>query len=382
MSSRWYGLPGEYALRKKGMSTVGVLVYLDGSHPFRSWDGDMVRARVYFSVDGRLVHVSPGLGPPIAPDGSSGDGSSSAVFPDEDPPAAAAAAAAAPRREEEVEQVTEYVPSPLPGSASIARQLRSEDALAAGVDGGEADEGDASTSESEEVAPWEAAAASAVAGARAGSVNGGCFGGVMDEESGAIVNVAGTEVLRKAVPASRARKAQRSVEGGAVVEEGEIGEELASLPVVSLAPGGSAALGLALPKDRDLFPTVTIHSAKTEVMLFCYFCVLCMCVRVFFVCVCFCFYVCVRAFFFVSFVLCCVVFCCVALRCCCFAADGVGVAAGCWCCWCRCWCCWCSCRCCYCCNSGCVAVTALDGQCMHFSTRHEVTNRSATEAFD
>ena len=163
MSSRWYGLPGEYALRKKGMSTVGVLVYLDGSHPFRSWDGDMVRARVYFSVDGRLVHVSPGLGPPIAPDGSSGDGSSSAVFPDEDPPAAAAAAAAAPRREEEVEQVTEYVPSPLPGSASFARQLRSEDALAAGVDGGEADEGDASTSESEEVAPWEAAAASAVA---------------------------------------------------------------------------------------------------------------------------------------------------------------------------------------------------------------------------
>ena len=260
MSSRWYGLPGEYALRKKGMSTVGVLVYLDGSHPFRSWDGDMVRARVYFSVDGRLVHVSPGLGPPIAPDGSAGNGSSSAVFPDDDPSAP---------QQEELEQVTEYVPSPLP--SSFSPQPRSDGVsagLTAGVDGEGADEEELSTSDSEEVAPWEAAAASAVAGAMAGSVNGGCFGGVMDEESGAIVNVAGTEVLRKAVPASRAREAHRKVQGGAVAEEREIGHELASLPTASLAPGGSAALGLALPKDRDLFPTVTIHSAKTEVTFF------------------------------------------------------------------------------------------------------------------
>lgn len=284
MSSRWYGLPGEYALRKRGMSTVGVLVYLDGSHPFRSWDGDMVRARVYFSVDGRLVHVSPGLGPPIAPDGSAaGDGSSSAVFPDEDASAADDDNGndhddtRQKEAEQEMEQFAEYVPSPQPGSASFSQQLRADGTLAGGLDGAGADDEDASTSDSEEVAPWEAAAASAVAGARAGSVNGGCFGGVMDEESGAIVNVAGTDVLRKAVPASRGRKAQRRVEGGTVVEEGEIGHELASLPTVSLAPGGSAALGLALPKDRDLFPTVTIHSAKTEVMLL-FVCVWCVCV--------------------------------------------------------------------------------------------------------
>ena len=279
MSSRWYGLPGEYALRKKGMSTVGVLVFLDGSHPFRSWDGDMVRARVYFSVDGRLVHVSPGLGPPIAPDGSAGDGSSSAVFNDDED-------CSSPKpqpQEQELEEVAEYVPSPLPPSI-----LRPPRPGAGGEDGAGADEeGDVSTSDSEEVAPWEAAAASAVAGARAGSVNGACFGGVMDEESGAIVNVAGTKILRMAVPACRARAAARSAEGrkargkegegGKVVEEREIGQELASLPTAALAPGGSAALGLALPKDRDLFPTVTIHSSKTEVRRFFFPFVGCLC---------------------------------------------------------------------------------------------------------
>ncbi|CAN0183977.1 unnamed protein product, partial [Ectocarpus sp. 8 AP-2014] len=63
MSSRWYGEPGEFAMRKAGMmTTVGVLVYLDGSRPFRSWDGDMVRALVSFSVDGRLVRTSAALG--------------------------------------------------------------------------------------------------------------------------------------------------------------------------------------------------------------------------------------------------------------------------------------------------------------------------------
>ncbi|CAN0467250.1 unnamed protein product, partial [Hapterophycus canaliculatus] len=67
MSSRWYGAPGEYAMRKACMSTVGVLVYLDGSRPFRSWDGDMVRALVSFSVDGRLVRVATGPVPQAAP---------------------------------------------------------------------------------------------------------------------------------------------------------------------------------------------------------------------------------------------------------------------------------------------------------------------------
>ncbi|CAN0427350.1 unnamed protein product, partial [Discosporangium mesarthrocarpum] len=62
MSTRWFGFPGEYCFGSG--STVGVLVYLDGSRPFRSWDGDMVRALVTFTVDGRLVQVTA---PPCPP---------------------------------------------------------------------------------------------------------------------------------------------------------------------------------------------------------------------------------------------------------------------------------------------------------------------------
>ncbi|CAN0022314.1 unnamed protein product, partial [Choristocarpus tenellus] len=55
MSTRWFGNPGDNCYGSG--STVGVLVYLDGSNPIRSWDGDMVRALVTFTVDGQSVKI-------------------------------------------------------------------------------------------------------------------------------------------------------------------------------------------------------------------------------------------------------------------------------------------------------------------------------------
>ena len=42
--------------------TVGVLVYVDDSTAFQTWDGDMVNATVAFSVDGKLVRGAGGGG--------------------------------------------------------------------------------------------------------------------------------------------------------------------------------------------------------------------------------------------------------------------------------------------------------------------------------
>ncbi|CAM9734842.1 unnamed protein product, partial [Phaeothamnion confervicola] len=56
LSSRWYGCPGEACFGVG--STVGILVYLDGAQVFQSWDGEMVRAHVTFSVGGRPVRVA------------------------------------------------------------------------------------------------------------------------------------------------------------------------------------------------------------------------------------------------------------------------------------------------------------------------------------
>lgn len=42
--------------------------------------------------------------------------------------------------------------------------------------------------------------------------------------------------------------------------------KISRAPVAGGPAASAAALGLALPSDRDLFPTVTINSTNTEVM--------------------------------------------------------------------------------------------------------------------
>jgi hypothetical protein len=56
LSSRWYSCPPGYGAFGVG-STIGVLVFLDGANAFQSWDGELVNAKVTFSVDGRPVDM-------------------------------------------------------------------------------------------------------------------------------------------------------------------------------------------------------------------------------------------------------------------------------------------------------------------------------------
>ncbi|CBN77895.1 conserved unknown protein [Ectocarpus siliculosus] len=187
MSSRWYGEPGEFAMRKAGMmTTVGVLVYLDGSRPFRSWDGDMLQqASATFAASAAAGPGEGGGGVHVQQD----HGEEACLSP----------------------------PPPPPDCPPV-----------------------------EEVAPWEVAAAGAAAATAATSSarlikngGGGGGGGGAGASSGA------------AAPALGIGR------GGGTMLPPDV-------------PETSAALGLALPKDRDLFPTVTIHSPNTEIL--CRFC--------------------------------------------------------------------------------------------------------------
>ncbi|CAM9373618.1 unnamed protein product [Ectocarpus fasciculatus] len=267
MSSRWYGEPGEFAMRKAGMmTTVGVLVYLDGSRPFRSWDGDMVRALVSFSVDGRLVRVATGpAGPAQAPLPAGGGGGGGGGVPkaamllrqqqQQPPPPLVYGPQPLPQQQPGLMSPMVALPPPQPQQQASATFAAS--AAAAGPGGGAGGGGvqqehgkEACLSPVapgclppvEEVAPWEAAAAGAAAatsGSRLIRKGGGGRGGGVGAASGAAAPAVGIG------------------RGGGTM-----------LPAA--VPETSAALGLALPKDRDLFPTVTIHSPNTEIL--CRFC--------------------------------------------------------------------------------------------------------------
>lgn len=207
MSSRWYGVPGEYALRKTGPSTVGVLVYLDDSRFFRSWEGDMVRALVCFSVDGRLVHIATAYAPPM------------------------------------------QLPSLL--SAAVGTSLPRAGASPCYVP------------TAEDVVPWEHTAAAATASAantpyapvfheHGAHIGKGKIGGITG--AGFPDGMPGVPSFTQAGVSGRV--------GGVLGRPGDI----SPAPVAGGGPAASAAaLGLALPDDRDLFPTVTIHSTNTEV---------------------------------------------------------------------------------------------------------------------
>lgn len=249
MSSRWYGEPGEFAMHKTRMSTVGVLVYLDGSSPFRSWDGDMVRALVCFSVDGRLVRVATGpvpqapsaaaLSVPAVTGGAVAPQVQQAtVYGPPPPPPTSPTRDPARRRPQASTAAGASAAAGAPSAAMVVgdgTQQRREEGQGGG--GGMLSPSSGSPPV-EEIAPWEIAAASAAATAAAAAAavheahlaGGGGGGG-------------GEEVVGRAAPS---RGVSRVVAPAAV-------------------PETSAALGLALPKDRDLFPTVTIHSANTEV---------------------------------------------------------------------------------------------------------------------
>lgn len=194
MSSRWYGVPKEYALGKTGPSTVGVLVYLDDSRFSRSWDGDMVRALVCFSVDGRLVRIATGHAPPLLSAAIGASLPREGVSPCYAPTAEVTAAAAATSR---------YAPVfHQPGAHVGTGEIR-------GITG-------------------------------AGFPDG--MPGVPFMQAG-VSGTIGSNVIGRPGKSSRA-------------------------PVAEGGPAASAAaLGLALPGDRDLFPTVTIHSTNTEVRL-------------------------------------------------------------------------------------------------------------------
>ena len=260
MSSRWYGEPGEFAMHKMRMSTVGVLVYLDGSRPFRSWDGDMVRALVCFSVDGRLVRVATGP-VPQAPTAAAAAAAALAV------PAVSGGAVVPPP----LQQPSVYgPPSPPPTSPTRVQRPQASEAptacaTAAGAPsaaavvgqgaGEQQEEGEGGrevlspsswSPPVEEIAPWEVAAASAAASAAAAAAS---------------AAAAATAAVGEAHLAGGGGGG--GVEGFGRAAPGAAGVRRVVTPAA--VPETSAALGLALPKDRDLFPTVTIHSANTEV---------------------------------------------------------------------------------------------------------------------
>lgn len=278
MSSRWYGKPGQYAMRKTGVSTVGVLVYLDGSRPFRSWDGDMVRALVCFGVDDRLVRVATGPTPQAPPHNGGG------VQPQQQPQQQPLVYGPPPPPPPQVP----LVPAPLPmvpteaaaSAAVLPPQLSQADAppgegaavvaappaaVVAGG-GGEAQQQQQQGAggqellpcppAEEEIAPWASAAASAALEASGTHLSGGRGGAGGGARGGGAAAAASTSVgvVGIATPGLGPRGSATAVGGGGAV-----------VSSVVAVPETSAALGLALPKDRDLFPTVTIHSANTEV---------------------------------------------------------------------------------------------------------------------
>lgn len=243
MSSRWYGAPGEYAMRKGCMSTVGVLVYLDGSRPFRSWDGDMVRALVCFSVDGRLVRVATG---PV-PQAAAANAISATVpgvggsFPQQQHPVAyGPPPIETPEPQELVVEADTPTTAPSPAALIEEAQEESPRQHGGGDDLFSPPPSPWSLPE-EEMAPWEVAAAEATSARALGGGGAADFGRASTADQGPRV-----------VPAF----------GGVTAMTPAV------VPPPPLVPEISAALGLALPKDRDLFPTVTIHSANTEVSLF------------------------------------------------------------------------------------------------------------------
>lgn len=215
MSSRWYGAPGDYAVRRTGMSTIGVLVYLDGSRSFRSWDGDMVRALVCFSVDGRLVRV---------------------------------ASAVAPQNLQHHLQPVSVRSPPPPPPANLQPLLASTSAVTP------------NGSWAEEIAPWEAAARAAAAAAGSG------VGVTLHQPAGVTADAGGPAYGSGGAAYAGSRMAGAAggvthlVGASSTVRVGASAEQAAAA-----SGGASAALGLALPKDRDLFPTITIHSANTDV---------------------------------------------------------------------------------------------------------------------
>ncbi|CAB1100163.1 unnamed protein product [Ectocarpus sp. CCAP 1310/34] len=277
MSSRWYGEPGEFAMRKAGMmTTVGVLVYLDGSRPFRSWDGDMVRALVSFSVDGRLVRVATGpagLAQAPLPAGA-GAGAGGGVPPaamllrqqqqQQQPQSPLVYGPQPPQEQQQPGLMSPVMALPPPQLQQASATLAASAAAYAAAGPGEGGGGGGERVQQEhgeevclsppppppgcppveEVAPWEVAAAGAAA-------------------------------ATAATCSARLIKKGGGGEGGAGASSG------AAAPALGIGRGGgtmlppavpetSAALGLALPKDRDLFPTVTIHSPNTEIL--CRFC--------------------------------------------------------------------------------------------------------------
>lgn len=244
MSSRWYGQPGQYAMRKTPMSTVGVLVYLDGSRSFRSWDGDMVRALVCFNVDGRLVRIASGHVPPsLAATVVGVAGVGNGEFDPERNAGNAPRSQHQQHQQQPPEDGPPPPPSPLPEASDAPSNL--PPSWAAG-------------GASEETAPWEVAAASAA------MVPIGPPGGPGYKRDLGVAGRVGRGANSLRVPGAQGR-------GG-----GAAGGRGGGMPQVP-APGASAALGLALPKDRDLFPTVTIHSPNTEVraylFIYLFFCV-------------------------------------------------------------------------------------------------------------
>lgn len=74
LSSRWYGCAGQSSFGVG--STVGVLVYLDDTSAYQSWDGMLVTATCTFSVDGEPVTL--GMSPKVNPGGASRTSSTAA----------------------------------------------------------------------------------------------------------------------------------------------------------------------------------------------------------------------------------------------------------------------------------------------------------------
>ncbi|CAN0446722.1 unnamed protein product, partial [Ascophyllum nodosum] len=258
MSSRRYGAPGEYALSKAGVSTVGVLVYLDGSRSFRSWDGDMVKALVCFSVDGRLVRVANGLvrSPPY-------------VYPRGPVVKQAPVRPRTPHvHRQQQRQRTSPVfgsPPPPPPSSPMASGQQSPIIAVTGTPSslaeGEAEAWSSSSPSSappdEEVAPWDFPAASAAAAATA-SASAATPSAPLPCAHGEHLVSSAAEGFRGAGLSGRTpvMSAVSSPQAGAVDPLSRPGMT-APAPVASRV---SAVLGLALPRDRDLFPTITMHS--------------------------------------------------------------------------------------------------------------------------
>lgn len=233
------------------MSTVGILVYLDGSRAFRSWDGDMVRALVCFSVDGRLVRVATGHAPPAATASTPGAAVGSGPVGAGSAVAAALASVPPPLQHQQQQPVVFGPPPPPPPFPLQPLPANAVTGSCASAVGGAPPEAvtlpSSSLTATEEIAPWELAAASAAAAAAAGAGAGGSgHGGHLGGGARGVTTGTG------ACP-------------GVVADGSAVGGRRAA--AVPMSPGASAALGLALPKDRDLFPTVTIHSSNTEVRL-------------------------------------------------------------------------------------------------------------------